>query len=480
MIRLNIIFILLTSWLFLHGQQTGLHNELNQLLASESFDFASVGLSVRDMSGKEVIEIRNKKKLIPASSQKLITTFSALDILGADYRFSTKIGYTGTIDHVGTLKGDLIIIGSGDPTFGSSRFDNNLGYVLEKIVELVKTNGIKCIDGHINIRTNVFQGQNTPASWPVGDVANYYGSGAWSLNFNENEYKLHFAAKNKQESIAKIKRVEPSIPYLTLTSEVVTKAANSGDNAYIYGDENNYHKIIRGTIPYSKKDFIIRGAIPNPPFTFGAKLSEELENNDVLNNGIVIKNNPIKKKKFNQLHSFVSPPIQDIIKEANHHSLNMYCEALLRIIAKKQTRKGSIENGLKVLEDGLAAIGIDKHSFHFEDGSGLSPRNGITPSTFTRYLVHNINKLGLDQSLALIPQTGVSGTVKNLLHRKESQKKFYLKSGSMGGVLSYTGIFCGKSGSWYSISFISNNHSRGNKAIRSKAELLFEKLYQKL
>ncbi len=475
--RLLLIYFLAFQCVLGISQNNVLKSKIEATLKNEAFDYASVGISVRTLDGDEVVNIGGDKKLIPASSQKLITTFNAIDILGADYKFKTRIGYSGKIDRSGTLEGDLVVIGSGDPTFGAKRFGQDWREIVKKIINAAKKKGIKCIDGNIDIRTNVFKGQPIPGSWPYGDVANYYGSGSWAFNFNENEYDLFFKPKVKEGQIAQIESIDPEIPYLKIESEVVTKGKNTGDNAYIYGDQYHYRKIVRGSIPYSSKSFKIKGSIPNPPLSFASLLSFELEENGILTNGLSITEHPIKKSDFEELLTIKSESLSQIVSEANFESINLYCEALLRLIGKKEKNEGSIDAGLEVISERLASIGIDKYSFRLEDGSGLSPRNNIAPSSFTTFLNIIAQQLGRDKMLKYIPQTGVSGTVSTLLQKKKSQKKFYLKSGSMGSVLSYTGLFQGKSGKWYAICFISNNHSHGNSAVKRKAEDIFELLY---
>ena len=472
------VLILILGIKLILGHAQIINTELESILQDEAFDYASVGISVRSLDGTEVIHINSDKKLIPASSLKLITNFCAIDILGSDYTYQTRIGYSGAIDRSGTLEGDIVIISSGDPTFGANRFDQDWKEITNQIIHSIVQKGIKCIEGKIVIRTNVFSGQPIPGSWPYGDVANYYGSGAWAFNFNENEYDLYFKPKTKQNKIAQIERIDPVIPYLNINSEVVTKEKNTGDNAYIYGDQYNYNKIVRGSIPYSVKSFKIRGSIPNPPLSFAMLLSTALEQNMVYNHGFSVLNNPMKKSEFSELMTIKSKPLSDIVTQANYESINLYCEALLRLIGKKEKNEGSIEAGLDVISEILISADIDEHSFKIEDGSGLSPRNCITPSTFTRFLTYSEIRLGKKDMLKYMPQTGVSGTVSSLLTNKQSQKKFYLKSGSMGGVLSYSGLFQGKSGDWYTICFISNNHSHGNAAVKRKAEDLFEMIYK--
>ena len=132
------------------------------------------------------------------------------------------------------------------------------------------------------------------------------------------------------------------------------------------------------------------------------------------------------------------------------------------------------------IEATLEELGISKYSHTLNDGSGLSPRNSIAASSFTQYLTHQMDVMGISKMQKYIPHVGVSGTVNGLMNGKSGQKMFYLKSGSMGGVLSYTGIFKGKSGKDYTVCFMSNNHSRGNRRIRQEAEKVFQVLYLNL
>lgn len=462
--------------------QSEWQQEIKSILASSTFDYASVGLSVKSVDGNEIVNFDAGKKLIPASSLKLITTFLAIEEFGEDFSFTTRVGYSGKIDRAGTLNGNIVIIGSGDPTFGSSRFGDkkSWGTVLKKIVASIQSAGVRCIDGKIEVKTNVFHGQAICPSWPYSDVANYYGSGAWGLNFNENKYDLYFAEGIPEGTLATLDHINPEIPNMRILSEVEVKGPSTGDNAYIYGDAFNYSKVVRGSIPYTQRSFVIKGAIPNPPLSFGYVLENELAKSGISSNGSTVSEDPIKKSEFYQLENFKSPPLSRIIEEANAESINLYCEALLRLLGRKSKKEGSFEAGLEFVEEALEKKGIPKNSFNINDGGGLSPRNAITPSTFTQFLNAEYKQLGKKKLQKYIPHVGVSGTVKSIMANRSGQKKFYLKSGSMGGVLSYTGIFESKSGKQYSICFISNNHSKGNRRVKIEAEKIFEILYVNL
>ena len=242
----------------------------------------------------------------------------------------------------------------------------------------------------------------------------------------------------------------------------------------------NYNKIVRGSIPYSNTPFVIKGAIPNPPLSFGYLLEVELGKLNISCQGTEVSKAPIKRSEFEQIAIFKSPSMGEIVQQANYESINLYCEALLKMLGRKAEKEGSFETGLNYIDSKLEEIGISKYSYSIKDGSGLSPRNGIAASSFTQYLVHQMNTMRIGQLNKYIPHVGVSGTVNGMMKGKKGQKMFFLKSGSMGGVLSYTGIFEGKSGKDYAVCFMSNNHSRGNRRIRIEAEKVFEALFLNL
>lgn len=480
--KYRLVFLMWIGFLANNHAQTALDQKIASVLSHSSFEYASVGLSVRSFEGKEILDMDAHKKYIPASSLKLITTLLSIEELGESYRFTTRIGYSGEIDRSGTLQGNIVIIGSGDPTFGSERYgkNNGLDEVLRQIIASVEEAGIRCIEGKIEVKTNVFEGQAICPSWPYSDIANYYGSGAWGLNFNENKYNLYFSPNVNEGSISTLEKISPEIPNMYLKSEVVVKGPRTGDNAYIYGDPFNYSKIVRGSIPFSENPFVIKGAIPNPPLSFAYVLEHELSKMGIKCNGSMTSKSAIKRSEFKSLTSVKSPSLARIVQEANYESINLYCEALLKILGRKHKKEGSFEAGLEYVEQSLISKGLDGNSFNINDGGGLSPRNSITPSSFTKFLIAQLNQIGASTLKEYVPNVGVSGTVKSMMNKKSGQKQFYLKSGSMGGVLTYTGFFKARSGKQYAVSFMSNNHSKGNRKIRTQAEKIFELLYLNL
>ena len=89
-------------------------------IKSPELSVASVGYCLLDATtGRMIHSYDEGRALLPASILKVVTTATALDLLGPDYRFATKVGYTGSVNKDGILQGNLIIRGGGDPMLGS-------------------------------------------------------------------------------------------------------------------------------------------------------------------------------------------------------------------------------------------------------------------------------------------------------------------------------------------------------------------------
>ncbi|MGA0233660.1 MAG: D-alanyl-D-alanine carboxypeptidase/D-alanyl-D-alanine endopeptidase, partial [Saprospiraceae bacterium] len=205
----SILLILCLIPVLLFSQRTAymVESALRRMLSEEALEKALLGVSVREVSsGEEVVSYNGNKMLIPASSLKLISNFSALHLLGKDHRFKTQIYYTGSIDYSGELSGDLIVMGGADPTLGSVDFKGvaPLDKLLENLVDRIKSAGINCIEGRLILDDSIVSDAGSRDSWQWNDVANYYGAGAWGLNIHNNLFYIHFDTRDKIGKKAKL------------------------------------------------------------------------------------------------------------------------------------------------------------------------------------------------------------------------------------------------------------------------------------
>src|SRR5688572_9883869 len=158
---------------------------------------AILGFEVMDaQTGNIIFEKNAQVGLAPASTQKIITSAAAFELLGKDFTYNTQIRYNGKIEN-GLLRSHLYIIGSGDPTFGSWRYAGTKdSVILKKWIQALASKGIRRIEGDVVISGNS-SSQNIPDGWIWQDIGNYYGAGAYGFNWKENQYDLTLRSGDK-------------------------------------------------------------------------------------------------------------------------------------------------------------------------------------------------------------------------------------------------------------------------------------------
>jgi len=478
--KINIIFVLISCSIFAQ-ENSELQSQLERVTSSKEFENANLTIAIVDVeSGDLVAGERPKKVLVPASSLKLLTTFTALEVLTKDFKFTTKISYDGHIEFDGTLQGNLYIEGSGDPTLGSTKFPDHPSFnkMLKKIADAVKEEGIACVEGEIIADESIINTQPVSPSWQWNDLGNYYASGAWGINVNENLYAIEFSNRGTVGRRPKIAATYPKIPNLRLSNEIVVDSAGSGDNAYIFGGPYNYYKRIIGTIPAGSGNFTIKGAIPDPPYFMAFHIERELEKNKIKTGGIktvFIPGKNVADRKT--ILKFVSPSLESIIRLANFESNNLYVEALNKMTGLEKNGLASGQNGIAAIRSLLRKLKVDYSGMHLEDGSGLSARNNISAFTLAKFLSEFSRKKGIDYVIKFIPRCGYSGTVKSMFSGTNAKGNVWAKSGSMSRIQSFTGFVKAKSGKWLSFSIIANGYDVNGSVIRKKMEKIMREIY---
>jgi len=451
--------------------------KINEILGHEDLKNAQVSLSVRNIENDELLQQHNGDVLlIPASSLKLITTFSTLSAFGKGFKYSTTLGYQGKILPDGTLDGDLLIIGSGDPSLASPDEEVlSLAELLKDITKVLKDSGIRCITGGVVVDGSIYDSEGIHHTWPWDDLTNYYASGAYGFNFRENYYDIVFRSSPTSGSPTELISISPDIGLTSFDNRVVSGPNGSGDNAYIYGDPYGYDRYVKGSIPPGRSRFEIYGAIPNPAITFSELLKNHLTTQGIKVDGEEV----IGEEAPYTLKTYQSPALSQLVKRANFESNNLYCEAFLKKLGARNQAKGvNFEDGVKEVYKYLDDIGVGQVGLSMMDGSGLSLKNRISTNFFTRFLAGIANKQNVQFITNYLPSTGqVDTTLERFMTDNASKGHVWLKSGSLGGVLSYTGIIQTQSGKWLAISLISNGHTVGNSKVRKHISEIIDDVY---
>jgi len=418
---------------------------------------ASISFCVKDvLSGKVDCQYNSKRALAPASVLKLASTISALDKYGADYKFKTKIGYTGEIIN-GVLKGSLVVKASGDPTWNSKYFtDNN---VFEKIKKILKAKGInRVLWGVVIDEGNV--DSSTPTTWIWEDIANYFGSPSHAINIYDNTYKINFLSRQAGTHTA-IKSVIPKLEDIDFDNQVIASNENK-DNAWIFGGPRSSVRVIKGSIPKNRSSFIVKGSIPNTNKVFHSQLIKYL-----MGNGIKCKDKLLNSKinKFKTLGVVESPRFAEIVYFTNQKSVNLYAEALSKKV-------GSIESFWK-------SKGSDMQGVKMYDGCGVSRFNMLTTSFVTDLLIYAYKQDYKQDFIESLPKAGKTGTLKRFGRGTCLEGNLLAKTGSMKAVRAYAGYIT-LSGKQKAFSCIVNNYSCNDKEVEKQVEKLLIHLCKKI
>jgi D-alanyl-D-alanine carboxypeptidase/D-alanyl-D-alanine-endopeptidase (penicillin-binding protein 4) len=442
-------------------------------LADSSLTHASVSLCVADAkTGEIILDYNSGISLTPASVMKIITSAAALEILGPGYTFKTTVSYTGSLNkRSGTLKGNIIILGGGDPALGSGYFSDHYKGFLDSWVTEIKKLGIKKIKGRVITDDSYYDFLPVPSKWLWEDEGNYYGAGAYGLSVFDNTYEIHFKTFSGSFSPV-IKEIIPDECRIELSNFLV--ASGTTDEGYVFAAPYSKQGWLAGTIPVNQEDFILKASITDPPLLLAKIMSQKIKTS-----GIKISDDPTtvrleqkyKAEKSLPITETISPRLSDIIKVLNHESVNLIAEHLIKELGKKFKNVGSTASGAEVINEFLKSSGIDTNGMFIEDGSGLSPLNAVNTRELVRLLVYMKNKgKYFSEYYSSLPDAGKNGTLKNYFKDPLFDSRLKAKSGSMTRVRSYAGYFTTISGKQMAFSIIINNYSGPSEKITSEIE----------
>lgn len=437
--------LLFSSSVFGQTAASRLQEAFRQFEKDEQLKHALISLYVIDAkTGKVVFDKNSQTGLAPASTQKIITSVTAFELLGKDYRFRTAFG----IAEERGVKA-LYIRPSGDPTLGSWRWENTKeSNVIKRIITAMGAS--KAQVSYALLDSTGWTDQYTPDGWIWQDIGNYYGAGALGLNWRENQYDLVLQSDETVGSPVRIIKTIPNLYSGQPTSLLKAGPKGSGDNAYIYPYSGRVSEV-RGTIPAGEKSFVISGAFSDPAVEFTGNLMDSIQagTGKKLEGGLYKTGAAGKVSIF---HTEISPPLDSIIYWFNKKSINLYGEALLKAIAFEKNKRGYARDGVKIIRSFWKERGLDEEELNIVDGSGLSPLDRVTTHAQVTILQYAKNKPWYPAFYDALPE----------------YNGMKMKSGTISGVKGFCGYQVSKDGVEYVFSFLVNNYSGGASSVVSK------------
>jgi D-alanyl-D-alanine carboxypeptidase/D-alanyl-D-alanine-endopeptidase (penicillin-binding protein 4) len=381
-------------------------------------------------TGNVVFDKNSRIGLAPASTQKVITSVTAFELLGKDYKYKTEF----FLEKKGESS-SLIIKPSGDPTFGSWRWiETKQDNILSKISNELKNRKVNIVTNTI-IENSKWESVNIPDGWIWQDIGNYYGAAAYAFNWRENQFDIVLkSGKNIGDSVEILSNtIVGSLYDYGLVSEAVSAAKGTGDNAYVYFTLTEPYGILKGTIPINEDWFKISATMPNPDKEFFNELNHRIGSATKIQ-GDIIQNN---------IYTHYSPSLDSIIYWFNKKSINLYGEALIKTFAYEKQGFGSTDSGVSIVQKFWKEKGLSDKELNIVDGSGLSPLNRVTTHAQVEILKYAKNKDWFPSFYNSLPE----------------YNGMKMKSGTIHDVKGFCGYHKAKNGKEYIFSFLVNNYN---------------------
>ncbi len=431
-----------------------LAERIQKIVERPEFAHANFGIEFVSLdTGKVVYALNEHKLFTPASTTKLLTEGTLLAKLGADYRFHTRIYRTGPVDSKGRLKGDLILVASGDPNLSSrvqpdgtlAFMDEDHSYggpavagdplaVIHQLARDVAAKGIRRIDGRVLVDASLF---------PDGEREGGTDVVLSSIMVNDNVIDLMAKPGAKAGDAAEFDS-SPKTGYVRFLSRLTTGPAESkpsfGAPEVTANPDGTIAVTLTGSLPADGRPALWPFAVPSP-----TQFAETVFREAIVAAGVKIKGRADGPRpgfaaytRFytaeNQVAEHVSPPLSEEIKVTLKVSQNLHAGVgpylLGALVAKKPVDTELAGFGIE--REFLQAAKLDLSGASQGDGAGVDWADLFTPDFMCRYLAYWTTRPDFPVFFAALPILGKDGTLAKIQTDAPGAGHVHAKTGTFG------------------------------------------------
>ncbi len=437
------------------GNSQTLSEKIDGIIAHQ-LPHATVGILIKEAQTGQVVYTKNADKLLsPASGIKLFTAAAALYQLKSDYRFTTTLSRKNQ---------DYYLQFTGSPSLTA----NNL----TSLILNLRKNNINSIKGNLIIDSSQYQPPNYPSGTSYDDLGWYYAAPDTAAILNENKvaYELISAKELGQTATIKSKNF-PKV--LTLVNEVITVSKEEEKDHCSLNLETKPNNTIHiyGCMIQDKNPKLIELAVPEPVLWVKQVLKSAIVKSGIAFKGKITTGKTPNGADF--IASLQSKPLSKLIAFMLQQSDNLYANSLTKKLGYTLTGKGTHKQGAFAIKKILSEhTHLDFKQMDLVDGEGTR-YNLVT----AEQMVILLNDLYHDPNMKAVffkalPQSGVSGTLKDRMKKTMLEKKVYAKTGSMHDISSLSGFMINPAEKTFIFSIIIN----GVNQRLEKAKSLEEKI----
>lgn len=371
--------------------QADVQGQLRQMIDSHDLRDTRVAVMVADLdTGRTLAQINAHEPMIPASNMKLITTATALDILGPDFLFRTELELVDTDAEAPTL----VIRGDGDPAFAdpvlleahSYDVEEVLEHWIEAVREVAEQRGLERFE-RLVVDDRVLDRNFVHPTWPEAQLNRSYAAEVAGINFYRNCIDIRLLPANRAGE-APSAEIYPDVPFI----RTVNRARTGGDDAYWFSrarqsNRFTFHGSVRNR-PWEPTQVTVH----DPPMFFGRLLAHRLEEDAGLTIESVERPEDDQMLPAGRILHRIQTTLDAVLERINRDSQNMFAEAVLKRMGHAVTgAPGSWENGAAAVRLSLRQrLGPDSALTQVSDGSGFSRDNRTTAAILVN-LLHSLH-----------------------------------------------------------------------------------------
>ena len=397
--------------------------------------------------------------MLPASTMKLFTAALAFDTFGPDHQFTTAVLRDGPVGPDGTLSGNLVLRGGGDPGLSTRYYKAPAEGPMASLARMVAGSGIKRVNGDLIADASAFESKRVPDGWLARYLESGYAARVSALSMNENLATVVITPQPNGTPTVTLDPPSSTVPVINNMRTVAgSKAAKLSIRRLPDGRID-----VRGWIGSKAGSRSYLVVIDDPAPWVAGMLRSALLAQGVIVTGQV--RTGAASPNAVTVASLSSPPLARLAAAMNRESINHFAELLFRDVAQVNSpeRVGSAELGNTVLKKFMTdKVGAASDDVTATDGSGLSTLDRVTARSLVQLLSYAHRSKWSADFHASLPVAGESELLRHRMRYTPAQGNLHAKTGTTNDVIGLAGYVTARNGEVLAFAFLYNGRDRWN------------------